>query len=105
MKKWPFVALLLVGATVLGATVLREPIGYAASPFQNVIVGNDATNPVPVREQNLDGGSIKVHEQGTVNVRFGDQEVSVTRTFTSQSSSDCGGDVYTVPSGQNLIVE
>ena len=48
MKKWPFVALLLVGATVLGATVLREPIGYAASPFTNVIVGNDATHPVPV---------------------------------------------------------
>jgi hypothetical protein len=51
MKKWPFVALLLVGATILGATVLREPIGNAASPFTNVIVGNDATNPVPVTQQ------------------------------------------------------
>src|SRR5262245_10096747 len=48
MKKWLFVALLLVGATILGATVLREPIGYAASPFTNVIIGNDATHPVPV---------------------------------------------------------
>ena len=61
--------LLILGAMVLGATVLREPIARAASPFTNVIIGNTSSNPVPVREQNLDGaGNIKVHEQGTASV-------------------------------------
>jgi hypothetical protein len=35
MKKWSFVALLIVGATILGETVLREPIGSAASAVLN----------------------------------------------------------------------
>ena len=66
MRKAIFVALLLVlGSAVLGATVLREPIAWAATtPFQNVIVANDKTAPVPVREQNLDaGGAIQVADQ------------------------------------------
>jgi len=32
MRKWSFVALLLVGATILGATVLREPIAPPRRP-------------------------------------------------------------------------
>src|SRR5262249_8122460 len=71
--------LLLLGSTVLGATVCREDIahatGLAPSP-SNVVVTNTSTNPVPVTEQNTDsdvGGSIKVHEEGTANV-------SVTQT-------------------------
>ena len=43
--------LLLLGSAVLGATVLREPIARAATPFTNVIVGNDSSHPVPVHEQ------------------------------------------------------
>jgi hypothetical protein len=61
--------LLLVGSAVLGATVLREPIAWAAAPVSSVFVSNDASRPVPVREVNTDGGgAIKVHEQGTVAV-------------------------------------
>jgi hypothetical protein len=57
MRKWTFVALLLVGATILGSTVLREPIANAAQSVDANIIGP------------LDGnGNVKVHEQGTANV-------------------------------------
>src|SRR3954447_7853128 len=69
MRKTVAVAVALVMASlVLGATVLREPIANAASPFQNVIIGNTSTDPVPVAEQNLDGANIRVHEEGTAAV-------------------------------------
>jgi hypothetical protein len=57
MKKWTFVALLLVGATILGGTVFREPIASAAQSVDANIIGP------------LDGqGNVKVHEQGTARV-------------------------------------
>jgi hypothetical protein len=57
MKKWSFVALLLVGASILGATVLREPIAHAAQAVDATIIGP------------LDGrGNVKVHEQGIAQV-------------------------------------
>src|SRR5690349_8244493 len=40
--------LLVLGSAVLGATVLREPFAAAATPFENVIIGNDNSHPVPV---------------------------------------------------------
>jgi hypothetical protein len=62
--------LLLLGSTILGATVLREPLAHAAAPIASVFVTNDASSPVPVREQNLDAnGNVKVHEVGSVSVR------------------------------------
>jgi hypothetical protein len=61
--------LLLLGSIILGATVLREPLARAAVPIASVFVSNDASNPVPVREQNLDAnGNVRVHEQGVANV-------------------------------------
>lgn len=57
MKKWTFVALLLVGAAILGSTVLREPIAHAAQSTATTIVGPLDAN-----------GNVKVHEQGTVTV-------------------------------------
>ena len=52
MKKWHAVAMLLVGATLLGATVLREPIASAAQSVSATIIG-------PLDAQ----GNVKVHEQ------------------------------------------
>jgi hypothetical protein len=71
---------LVVASTLLGATVLREPVAWAAVPIASVLVTNDESRPVPVREQNLDpDGNIKVHEQGTVAVREqGTASVNVT---------------------------
>jgi hypothetical protein len=39
---------LTLTSAALGATVFRAPIAAAASPFTNVIIGNTASNPVPV---------------------------------------------------------
>lgn len=41
-------AVLAVTAAVLGATVMREPIAYAAERFPSFVVANTADNPVPV---------------------------------------------------------
>jgi hypothetical protein len=68
MRKILVTVALLAAGGVLGSTVLRGTIADAATPFQNVIVGNTSTNPVPVVEQNLDGGNVRVHEEGIANV-------------------------------------
>jgi hypothetical protein len=39
MGKWTFIALLLIGATLLGGTALREPIASAAQTVSATIVG------------------------------------------------------------------
>jgi hypothetical protein len=72
-------ALLLIGVgVVLGATVFRTDIAQATGLAQSVTVNNTAGNPVPVREQNLDGsGNIKVHEQGTANVNVTNSSLTV----------------------------
>jgi hypothetical protein len=70
--------LLLCVGIVLGATVFRADIAQATGLAQSVTVNNTASNPVPVREQNLDGsGSIKVHEQGTANVNVTNSSLTV----------------------------
>jgi hypothetical protein len=109
MKKWSFVALLLVGATILGSTVLREPIARAAQSLDATIVGPlDGQGNVKVheqgtanvQEQNLDRlGDIKVHEQGRVSTRSDNDEVSITKKM------DCSGNFYTVPTGRKLVIE
>jgi hypothetical protein len=57
---------------VVVAIVLATGSGSAvAAQITNVFVTNDASHPVPVREQNRDAsGNIKVHEQGTANVQL-----------------------------------
>jgi hypothetical protein len=96
MKKWSFVALLLVGATVLGATVLREPIASAAPAILQVFVTNDAANPVPV------------HEQGTANVL----DVAARHAVRGRAlfvipdpSPSQNAILYTVPAGKRLVIE
>jgi hypothetical protein len=66
MKKLSFAVLVVVGATILGGTVLREPIAYAAQNLSTTIVGP------------LDGdGNVKVHEQGTADVNVTNSNLSV----------------------------
>jgi hypothetical protein len=99
-------ALLLVTVgVVLGATVFRSDIAQATGLAQAVTVSNTAAQAVPVREQNLDGGNIKVHEQGTVSVRSADQEVSATAAANGSLTDTCGGVLYTVPAGKQLVVK
>src|SRR5262245_47656003 len=93
MRKRSFVALLVIGATILGATVLREPIASAAQGVSATIVGPlDAQGNVEVHEQgtasvhveNEDrAGSVKVHEQG--GCRFAMSRARRDRSSTSSS--------------------
>lgn len=102
MKKWSFVALLLVGATILGATVLREPIAWAAQSVDANIIGP------------LDGqGNVKVHEQGTANVQLATsprnpvdvREVSTPMIVPFQREGDPDHLSFAVPSGWSAVVE
>src|SRR5262245_35221586 len=66
MKRWAFVLLVVVGATILGATVLREPIASAAQNVGATIIGPlDAS------------GNLAVHEQGTANVNVTNSNLSI----------------------------
>ena len=57
--------LLLVAAIVLGSTVFREQIAHAATtPFQQVVVQNTSTNPVPVAQVGTSTSSVT----GTVGI-------------------------------------
>ena len=65
------VVVLLLSA-VLGATVLREPIATAASPFQSVIIGNTAAQPVPVQQQgaadvNVTNSTLAIQPQAPIS--------------------------------------
>jgi len=68
MRRIVVIAALLGAGVVLGATGLGGTIADAATPFTNVIIGNTSTDPVPVTEQNVDNGNIRVHEEGTATV-------------------------------------
>lgn len=94
MKKWSFVVLLFVSATILGSTVLREPIAYAAQSVSANIIGP------------LDGqGNVMVHEQGIAAVRAAEDQVAITQNIHDNQHASCNSDVYTVPSGQELVIE
>ncbi len=86
MKKLSLVAVLLVFGVLLGATVLRAPVAAAtATATAKIFVSNTAAHPVPVRSA--------------------DKEVSVTQSVFQDLTTTCGGDVYTVPPGKELVAE
>jgi hypothetical protein len=105
-------ALLLVCVgVILGATVFRSDIAQATGLAQSVTVNNTAAQAVPVREQNLDGGNIKVHEEGTANVSVqntvnsADADVRTAVRFGPVHLGPTGGQVTpSVPAGKTLIV-
>jgi hypothetical protein len=82
MKKLSFVAMLLLGATILGATVFSEPIVRAAQAVEAKIVGP------------LDG-------QGNVKVVVRDPEVGHEPWHVILGRDD----EYTVPAGKRLVIE
>jgi len=103
MRKWSFVALVILGATVLGATVLREPIAWAAQTVDAKIIGP------------LDGnGNVAVHEQGTANVSVtngrlavrvvGEEPVQLPLEFRFIGGTASAVN-YTVPAGKRLRID
>jgi hypothetical protein len=88
MKKWSSILVLVAGAIILGATVLREPIALAAQSVTTEIIG-------PVDPQ----GNVKVHDQGTVVVR--DPEIGHQPWHMFLGPDD----QYAVPDGKRLVIE
>jgi hypothetical protein len=87
---------LLVASVVLGGTVFRQQVAEAASML-SVFVTNDASHPVPVREQNVDAnGNVKVHEQGRAAVTDVTSPAREAVLYT-HSETDI------VPAGQRFI--
>ena len=75
MRK-PLIAalLLVVAAIVLGSTLFREQIVHAATtPFQQVVVQNTSTNPVPVTQVGTSTTSVT----GTVGIDPGQNTVKL----------------------------
>ena len=73
----------LLLSAVLGATVLREPIAYAASPFTSVIITNTAAEPVPVVEQ----AKTELVTQATLNNSTRTIDVDVARYWQVRFAS------------------
>lgn len=96
--------LVLLLSAVLGATVLREPIAYAASPFQSVLVANTEDNPVPVAQKgtanvnvtNADAsGNVNVHEHGTASVQAVDRtQLVLARAFSGDAENTADVSAY-----------
>jgi hypothetical protein len=80
MKKWSFVALLVVGATILGSTILREPIASAAQSVSATIVGPLDAN-----------GNVAVHEQGTASVHVDNTKLPSAAPATQHLLVDLSG--------------
>jgi hypothetical protein len=65
---------LVVAAIVLGSTVFREQIAHAATtPFQQVLVQNTSTNPVPVTQIGTSTTSVT----GTVGIKSSENTVKL----------------------------
>jgi hypothetical protein len=94
MNKLSFVTLLVVGATILGATVLREPIAYAAQSIGATIVG-------PLDAQ----GNVKTHEQGIASVDVTNASVPVQQAGEPITLDLGFSDQYTVPSNKRLVIQ
>jgi hypothetical protein len=97
--KWLVVALFLVAAVMLGATVFREPVAYAAQILDAKVVAP------------LDGdGNIRVHEQGTAAVDVANPSIAVRpegEPITVKLSTFGGGGgtpTYVVPADKRLLI-
>jgi hypothetical protein len=76
MKKWLFAVGLVGGSLLLGGTVLREPIAYAAQSVSATIIGPLDAN-----------GNVQVHEQGTADVNVTNTDLGVHGTVSVSTPS------------------
>lgn len=83
--------LMLTLSAVLGATVLREPIAFAAQPVTGVIVGNTASQPVPVT--------------GTIQVADGRVPFETRLNVQAEDGVSNASNGFDVPTGKRLVVE
>jgi hypothetical protein len=89
MQKLGIAALIVTTSLVLGATVLREPVAWAAQVVDAHITNVDAN------------GDIRVHEQGTANVSVMNDLVPVHE----QGTAHVGGTVGLDPSANTVKID
>src|SRR5439155_26813957 len=88
--------LLVVAAIVLGSTLFREQVVNAATtPFQNVVVQNTSTNPVPVQQVGTSTTSVS----GTVGINPSQNTVKLDSTGNTVKLDSTGNTVKTAPPG------
>jgi hypothetical protein len=86
--------LLVLGSAVLGATVLREPVAWAAQAVSASIIS-------PLDSH----GNVAVHEQGTARVTdVGDASFDPLLVSTGLAGGEIGQITQPVPVGKRLIV-
>ena len=96
------VALLLACSAILGATVFREQVAWAATPFQNVLVTNTPDKPVPVV------GTVEIEGTSTVQVAA-ELDPYEHSDFFNQGPDTCTQFVCAVrfpavPAGKRLVI-
>ena len=95
MKKRHVVLLLTAAGVVLGATVFREPVAFAAQLVNATITG-------PLDAQ----GNVAVHERGVASVNVTNAELSVRQAGTPFSIMlKPPNEIFTVPAGKQLLIE
>ena len=90
--------LLVLVAVVLGSTVFREQVVSAATtPFQNVLVQNTNTNPVPVQQV----GTATTSVSGTVGIDSSKNTVKVASPGPVVQECFSFGSRFEVPFGNS----
>lgn len=87
---------LVLLALILGATVFREPVAWAAQAVDAHITNLDANGNIKVHEQ----GTANVAVQGTPTVNVANASLPVTPSYETQllvNQSATNGDTLTVP--------
>lgn len=87
------VFLLLLGGIVLGATVFRAPVVWAAQQVDATIIGP------------LDNGNVKVHEQGTAQVQEKREPFQHTVLTDNWGGNTFRNFTVEIPAGKMLIVQ
>jgi len=108
-------AILGLGIILAGASVANPASKAARAPTQQVIVSNTNASPVPVSVLGTPSvtGTVNIGNPGgsPVPVRDMDEHARVPVNFEHQfemgdgDPGSTGGFIYTVPDGQNLVIE
>jgi hypothetical protein len=96
--RWLIVALFLAAAAILGATVFRESVAYAAQVLDARVIG-------PLDSE----GNISIHEQGTAAVDVTNSSIAVRPvgepiTVKLSSFGGTGPSTYVVPANKRLLI-
>ena len=97
IARWLLATLIIGASTIIGGTVLRDPIANAAQLVNATIVGPLDAN-----------GNLKVREQGTMSVNVSNATVPVEQAGTPlvlDFPAQQEGGVFVVPNNKRLVIQ